>query len=296
MSRYQESLDRLHMSEEAEQRIKDLYNKADLGKERKGMRIGKLMRPAAAIAACLAIVLVIHLWFDNGNMDQVVSEITNSFTVEVMAKELTKDTPVPVKTDKAANSSALGGDPQKRIICYSIAMPVKCKGENIKSITYRINKGAFQIVGKEKGLSHLTGTECAADSYNVPLCIGSRSNNSVKERLYTEFTTSYENQPGGKDTDLNICGEIKGVDKKTYRKFWKTDATLQELLESRREVFDGIVITCEVHFQDGTSQSREIELGCQLLAYRDVFPKEMLKPNTDGKNDKHVFFTYKLRG
>ena len=34
------------------------------------------------------------------------------------------------------------------MLSYCIAFPVSCKGEQIKQITYTINKGAFQIIGE----------------------------------------------------------------------------------------------------------------------------------------------------
>ena len=109
----------------------------------------------AGIAAAACVVAGVQLnRFGNGQVpntetkqDFVTNKTSSAFSLCVYASELSSENSVALNNENG-NSWVFGMRSDSDMLSYCIAFPVSCKGEQIKQITYTINKGAFQIIGE----------------------------------------------------------------------------------------------------------------------------------------------------
>ena len=119
----------------------------------------------AGIAAAACVVAGVQLnRFGNGQVpytetkqDFVTNKTSSAFSLCVYASELSSENSVALNNENG-NSWVFGMRSDSDMLSYCIAFPVSCKGEQIKQITYTINKGAFQIIGEnpEKFCTQMT--------------------------------------------------------------------------------------------------------------------------------------------
>lgn len=202
--------------------------------------------------------------------------------------ELTKGTPVAISVE--ADSWAIDGDEDGNC-AYCISLPLVCEGDNIDSITYSINKGAFQIVEPE-GQSIVTGGVKFTGPINTGQ-IGGGTDEATGESIpvsvtyYTEYTLDYDCQESD-TTWINMCRD--GVILSNLDLIWGEDRTLEELKKGYQELIDGVVVTCTVNFSDGTSQTAELETGTILTTAREAGIANAVDPGAED-----VFFTFERK-
>lgn len=268
----------------------------------------KFMVSAAACAALVAAV-----WIANGignhsdsdlqvkensegkeNSDNpvnsILSELDRMFTLRVQAAELESGHPVPIfPGSNSQGSHVLGVDDEE--ITYCINVPITCEGEGIESVTYSINKGAFQIVQpKNEDERIIVSGQLYGEEMNAGGWIGGdydEENGGLPSRpyeavLYKSFTLDYERQ-SDEYTWINICNACP-YDEEIYDLIWGENATLEDDSNALNMLLNHTVITCTIHYADGMEQSADIQVGSQV----------MTKDIGDGKTAENIVITYEL--
>ena len=156
------------------------------------MRRHTIIKSTVAAAACLALVAGIgygHFSDIGKSPAQQGTKMTkttpqsvlNSLTVTVSAAEVKKNKasggstqgeeasgkaqPKIYATASTSYGSAWSGDESGKKASYWILAPISCTGDNIKSVTYTINKGYFSVAAK-KDSKYLIASESLVSLWN----------------------------------------------------------------------------------------------------------------------------------
>ncbi len=324
MSTYKHEMDKIKMSEQGKKRMLALYSSETeqcSKKEKRDMK--KLMKPVVAAAACMAILLGYTI---SGNMavkeggSRQEAQDDHSFTMMVNAEELKEDRPVLTYIGgELENGWAICGE-EDGMVSYSLATDFACEGENIKTVTYRINKGAFQIIKPESVKLEDNGISMneAEKFENVMLLPGGKfpigvfgaedlSDEEQEESEQAdgygavEYTLDYANQKP-ENVVFNICGKKKmsDADNKIFG-----DRTVEEEKAGMDELLGDIVITCTATFTDGTTVSREIIMENKIMTPNEAESEAVIrdkKNHPDIKkeieefaNKKRVYLFFKMK-
>lgn len=274
MSAYEELMDNIKMSDTSKKKIKNMYREVEK-KEERYRKIAKGMKPAAAIAVCMVIVLVMGSLGNYGG-----TSVQNKFALTVEAAELIENNYVAAVIDGQEQGWAFS-DTEDGQLSYYIETPFGCTGDNIRSITYQINKGAFQVIAPE-GQSVIT-SGVATEALNTPT---STKTDDDRMNFYSEYTVDYDNQSSDAMT-YALCGitPVSNVDAffNLYDEY-----SLQEQNQVWQDAFDDIVVTCTVTFEDGTTDSKEIALSCMIMTAREAEPDNNVA-NPEQKSNYVVF-------
>lgn len=262
MGTYRQEMDKLKLSEQKKKQLKGLYA-AETKKEEYSMR--RLVKPFVAVAACAAILLGSVV---SGNLALRRSEdggtqanaSDHDFSIIVSAAELTEETPAVVCDPGKGDGWVLCGTENEREVSYSVSAMFACEGDEIESITYRINQGAFQIFMPAEAVPELTYTE--ADPINVP---ATGWPEGYEQHFASTYTVDYAKQH---PENISICG-IKQIE--------RTDELFGDSVEGEKagmeELFKDLVITCTVTFTDKTEVSKEIILSPVIMTNREGNPQ-----------------------
>ena len=178
--------------------------------------------------------------------------------------------------DDKSGSWVLGADEQSGILDYCIGMPdLLCEGEQIESVTYSINHGAFQIVQPEQEESIVIDGQL----YEGGLNTGSIGGDYDEERggepsrpfevvLYQSFTLDYARQ-SDEFTWINFCN-VRQESGDIIPLFWGEEISAETYQSGMQKMLDDTVITCTVHYADHTSQSADIKVGAQIMTRREA--------------------------
>lgn len=316
MDKYKELMDKISMHEEAKKEVRGIYGKMFSEQKRGDSMRKKIMRPVGAVAACLAILIAANAalqHYDRKNIqgeqtsdvvkttsaviqEKIADQVKNAFSIKVSAAELSREKAVPlvseekdiqdaeetavVDVNRFAAGHALSGD--GKTVDYSISIPIICEGDNIEKITYKINKGTFQLVGR-KGESPVLSGKKKKGNLNFPI---NASADHDQMWYYQEFTIAYDKQ---KTYDLNICG--RGKDNGNIFQ----QHSLKTLKKGEDDLFGDTLINCTVQFKDGSEQTAKIKVGTEILKSSEVYPDEEKFKRSDMKNHKNLFITYQLQ-
>lgn len=279
--------------------------------ERKGKKMKKSLAAAAACAVLIAAAGVGSAGFlgnaagdqtetnqteiasNEGTTEDVMTTISKAFALSVKAAEsgekteLTVGTPVAIGVE--THAWAIGG--YEGGTCeYCINLPLVCEGDNIESVTYSINKGAFQVIEDEDD-SIISGGKEYEGSINAGSIGGVYDEVTGKSqsitKYYTEFTLDYDRQES-ETTWINMCRD--GIALSDFDLIWGEDRTLEEMKKGYQELIDGVVITCTVNFSDGTSETAELEPGTILTTARELNLENAVEPD-----EEDVFFTFERK-
>lgn len=138
---------------------------------------------------------------------------------------------------------------------------ISCQGNNVKTITYSINKGAFQILDDPADSLVIDGEEI--ENLNAGMSKPQDATEDYQVRSFTRFTVAYDNQtPKGSDimlVDDSVSGEYAN------RLF---DANGEPDLESQRqalaEILSQVVLDCSVEYTDGSSASMSVSPSVRI--------------------------------
>ena len=219
-----------------------------------------------AAAACAALIAAAGIgsssYLSNqpepvSNSEASVLTGDNFFTLKVNAEELEKEKGVPVDFGATNKSYSLGGRESDDLVSYSIATGFNCEGNGIESITYSINKGAFQIVENPNASIITNGKR-----YEGTLQVGQVGDGETTN-YYTEYTLNYDAQSND-TTNINICGEV--VDSYVYNEVFGSvenpeNYNPETVANGYTDMMKDVEITCTVHYTDGTSASENIRIG-----------------------------------
>ncbi len=213
--------------------------------------------------------------------NDIAQSLANMFTLQVYAADSPESSEngfVTLESGKGfvINENELGsvlcGDEEGNI-SYCIGTRFLCEGENIESITYSIENAAFQIVEPKDSSIIIDYKE-----YNEPLNTGAIGgeddefgNGLSVRRHYESYTVDYEEQFNDR-TWINICNETT----LPWEALFAEGNTLEDRVNAREEMMKDVVITCTVHYTDGTSDSGTITIGGAI-----VTPKPLGVPEKD---------------
>ncbi len=294
---YQKVFDKMKLSKKGKERAKALFSEEN---ERKGrsMERRKIIWRGAAAAACLALIVTANAvgLMQRQNRTEVpgnIAEETNSvldkyFTVTAYAKELTKTGKV-FQEKYSGSSNGFCGDKTDEL-SYNFEFPVEVKGENIDTVTYTIQEGAFCINHPKKKNIVVSGNKLEK-LLNVP---GRSAEDEREKKLtyldeqYRSFTVKYDYQ-----TDKKICVDIVGTsdawskEKKAQYKALHYDI-VDSTVEEEKAVCDFLMkdmnITCMVTYKDGSTESKDIVLSNEIMRVSDVTDvAEEEKPEKDSR-------------
>ena len=257
-------------NERVENMEQNISNNQDFQKKAKS---GKTVRrTCATVAACAALVVAAGSWHAGQPVDQkeIATQSGDEYTETIpklfmlTAKaaetgkriEMTKGKPVAVTTEDA-DSWVLGGN-EDGTWSYCFNLPFQCEGENIDSVSYSINRGAFQVVELE-GTSIIASGKEAEEPVNSGL-IGGSDYEAIPTTItyYTEYTLDYDRQESDATWINMVRDDIKFSDPDLPQRENKSDEDVKKVFD---ELFGDVIITCTVHFTDGTSETIEIEPG-----------------------------------
>lgn len=256
-------------------------------------------------------------------------QVDKFFTLQVKAVgfeegemiPLADGNPVPVTiNDEKTTSWVFGADDiEGGTVNYCINIPqIACEGNQIESITYSINNGAFQIVQPEDAESIVTDGQL----YDTELNTGSiggeyedianakdviADGQTVSEEsedkaaegtsfrpyetlLYKSFTLDYGRQ-SDENTWINICNE-RSDSEEIVNLIWNEENSEEKYNNGVQKMLDDTVITCTVNYKDNTSQSADIKVNSCVMTRREA--GEPLEEGIDPEG-KMTVITFELQ-
>ena len=234
-------------------------------------------RRAIVVAACAVTVSALFGWNIIGNYgkrQETASPSANSFVLYAQAKEMKSSVPVLLHDSGFEGSMSSDEDGNAS---YDIVLPLYCEGDNIESITYKINQGVFKLADCPSAKSLVSKKEVPSDSeYSAYLEDG--------DVICTEFTIGYDTQvkPGGVTRFIHMVGE---------KNIQHADAIGNNNIKEKKlmldELFKDLVIECTVNFNDGSTQSKKIHTENKIMTFKEACQgRETAFPNR-----KNAFIT-----
>lgn len=263
MSTYKQEMDKLRLSEEQKKKVLELYSGEVKQKEHSMKRI---VKPMVAIAACAAIMLGFvvtgnHELQEQGNLSQQTDD--HAFSFMVNAAELTEQSPVASYSAKQKSGWAICGTGEGDV-SFSIGADFSCEGENIKSVTYEVEQGLFQIALPD-------GTEPEIDLRKVDVDRARYPSAGVEVEGYTcyyadGYTVDYDKQD-------NIKTAVCGIRKPQH---WETlfgKSSPKEMKVAMDELLGDVKIECTVEFTDGTTTTKNIVFTNKIMTPEEAEPE-----------------------
>lgn len=273
---------------------------------------------AASLAVVTAVGGIIGFNSFNGSRDSFISE--NSFVITANAEEI------------GVEKSAVVSIPDNYGLCYSenedgrieyqLDLSFECKGDNISSITYSVDKDAIGVICRKDNDPVIQGKPTENITYSLHTVTYTEEdqraiddamekeykdtleNPAVEQimdmyerKVYTSVTLDYNNQnPDG--FTLGIVG-VSDDDVTAHKDeiFIGRDTSR---LESKKEWLGklvGNIVHCTVTFEDGTVQTQDIVIDTTISTYSNEHPVEFNGLPDDIKDIKDytgVFVTYSL--
>ena len=254
----------------------------------------RLIKPMVAVAACAAIIGAVSFGdfiLPGKSQNAIVDDEKNNhnpFTLSVQAaakQVINKDNPVATFTSDTSRAWAIGGSEDGKNNDYCIAMPLICEGEDIKSVSYSVKKGAIQVVNCN-GANIITSGEKTQD-LNVGMIGPDLKHADIT--YYKEITLDYNKQMD-KNVSINICDEGIDLSPKDGEGLY-AEASPEEELEAYRNLLKNVEIICTVCYNDGTTSKEAVEVGAEIMT-----PEEAGVPTEDFKDNKPMLFvTFRLK-
>lgn len=239
-----------------------------------------------AVAATAAIIIVSVMYPGIGGEDSVFS---NSFVLKVNAAELEAGKEIPVVTEGLGTTYYLGVGENENSISYCMNIPLTCEGDNIESICYSINQGAFQIIEPRDSSIIISGTKYAGNMNVGRIYDGElEDEKEYQTNYYTSYMVEYERQDN-ENVWINVCGE-KVVTEEVYNMFWSKDANEETYKKGLNELVKDIAITCTVNYEDGTCDAVQIIFEAKISTYGQIGIDAGTRVN-----EEYVFIVCKLK-
>ena len=195
---------------------------------------------------------------DGNQQTQLAKDFSNCFTLKVCAAEnqeiaLEAGKSIPLSIGNTGRCWGFSGgdvyDENDEIIgsaiYYCFDLPIMdCDGENIKDITFSINKSKLRVVNHVVNADGTVGDGTCDD--------------------YDSYTFSYDEFKNNKII-ISITGSIPDNDENTKNIF--EPQTVDEYLNKVQEILDGTIVTCQVTYDDGSTDSIDIGVSAEYLTY-----------------------------
>lgn len=238
----------------------------------------RIIQSAVAAAACLALILGIG-YKGTQKTETVKPEKaqttagTNSFVVKVNAAEIkyAKKNQMKVYANPSYTSIWCEGNAGKQFVSYNIKTPLQFEGNNIKTVTYRINKGHFFVTKAEHSKYFKEGE----------LCKGSSQSN------YRFFTINAKETPE-KQFTVSITDDDCKISSADATALFDGKAESDSELHARNKALGNVTITCTATFNDGTQKSVNIKVKHQKLTGAQTDSSKF------EKEKKYIFVTFEV--
>ena len=301
-NRYTQAVSRIKAPEGAVEKM--LKTAESFEKKEKVIHMKKWIKGAVAASLAVAVTAGAVIGFN------LLGSKANSFVMTVNAAEITKDNPISVGIGEGGMSIATKDDGME----YYIDLPLSVKGENIKSVTYSVDKDAIAVHCRKDNNPVIDGdvvsesidtlfdqTHIADDMKALEAAMKNEGQsvvetNSLEEKLlnsyvgkkYSSITLAYDNQnPDG-------CA-IGIVGKSTVE-----PVSDDESLEAKSKQLDSMIgntLYCTVTFDDGTAQKQSIHIGTTVTnfgtAHSESF-NQLTEEEKALKDYTDVFVTYSI--
>lgn len=259
-------------------------------KARRNYHMNRIVKIGVSAVACAALIIVgnatagHYMTHTNQTEQGEVTVEENPFVICAQAAELTRDNPVYIKEAVSDTFGFRYGDNEGKA-GFIMEMPLSVKGDKIKSVTYSIKNGFFEVVDKEKGDSTIIDSsayEGAPSSFvtveeteegkSVTIYAAGEATEEDREaranqKALSSYTVAYDKQISD-NTVINICGDSVLTEKEI--KALHRSADPQETADMYNKMFGDTVITCTVTFADGTTQEQKIGIGGAVLTYEQM--------------------------
>ena len=248
------------------------------------MKKHRIIQSTVAAAVCLALIFGIGYKI---NLEQLgiqktetvkpdktqTTADTNSFVVKVNAAEIkhTKKNQMKIYANPSYTSIWCEGDAGKQFVSYNIKTPLQFEGNNIKTVTYRINKGHFFVTKAEHSKYFKEGE----------LCKGSSQSN------YRFFTVNAKETPE-KQFTVSITDNDCKISSADATALFDGKAESDSELHARNKALGNVTITCTATFNDGTQKSVNIKVKHQKLTGAQVQNSKF------NKDKKYIFVTFEV--
>ena len=259
----------------------------------------KLIKAGAAICACTVLFVTIGHYkpfiptaekgtvtniMQSSEKNDITQTLTNMFTLQVYAADSPEASENGFVTLKPGEGFVIHDSESGYVLCsnqegnitYCIGTQFLCEGENVEKITYSIENAAFQIVEpkessiimdyEEYGTILNTGTVGGEDD--------EAGNGLSVRRQYKSFTVDYEEQFNDR-TWFNICN----VTNIPWDTLYEKDNTLEDRVNDIEEMMKDVVITCTVHYTNGTTDEGIITIGGAIVVPEPIGVPEKDKPH-----------------
>ena len=301
-NRYTQAVSKIKAPEGAVEKM--LKTAESFEKKEKVIHMKKWIKSAVAASVAVAVTAGAIIGFN------LLGSKANSFVMTVNAAEITKDNPISVGIGEGGMSIATKDDGME----YYIDLPLSVKGENIKSVTYSVDKDAIAVHCRKDNNPVIDGdvvsesidtlfdqTHIADDMKVLETAMENEGQsvvetNSLEEKLlnsyvgkkYSSITLAYDNQnPDG-------CA-IGIVGKSTVE-----PVSDDESLEAKSKQLDSMIgntLYCTVTFDDGTVQKQSIHIGTTVTnfgtAHAESF-NQLTEEEKALKDYTDVFVTYSI--
>ena len=259
-------------------------------KARRNYHMNRIVKIGVSAVACAALIIVgnatagHYMTHTNQTEQGEVCVEENPFVICAQAAELTRDNPVYIKEAVSDTFGFRYGDNEGKA-GFIMEMPLSVKGDKIKSVTYSIKNGFFEVVDKEKGDSTIIDSsayEGAPSSFvtveeteegkSVTIYAAGEATEEDREaranqKALSSYTVAYDKQISD-NTVINICGDSVLTEKEMKALYGIADP--QETADMYNKMFGDTVITCTVTFADGTTQEQKIGIGGAVLTYEQM--------------------------
>ena len=256
-------------------------------KARRNYHMNRIVKIGVSAVACAALIIVgnatagHYMTHTNQTEQGEVTVEENPFVICAQAAELTRDNPVYIK-EAVSDTFGFMYDDHGKKAGFILEMPLSVKGDKIKSVTYSIKNGFFEVVDKEKGDSTIIDSsayEGAPSSFvtveeteegkSVTIYAAGEATEEDREaranqKALSSYTVAYDKQISD-NTVINICGDSVLTEKEMKALYGSADP--QETADMYNKMFGDTVITCTVTFADGTTQEQKIGIGGAVLTY-----------------------------
>ena len=259
-------------------------------KARRNYHMNRIVKIGVSAVACAALIIVgnatagHYMTHTNQTEQGEVTVEENPFVICAQAAELTRDNPVYIKEAVSDTFGFRYGDNEGKA-GFIMEMPLSVKGDKIKSVTYSIKNGFFEVVDKEKGDSTIIDSsayEGAPSSFvtveeteegkSVTIYAAGEATEEDREaranqKALSSYTVAYDKQISD-NTVINIRGDSVLTEKEMKALYGSADP--QETADMYNKMFGDTVITCTVTFADGTTQEQKIGIGGAVLTYEQM--------------------------
>ena len=297
-NRYTQAVSKIKAPEGAVEKM--LKTAESFEKKEKVIHMKKWIKSAVAASVAVAVTAGAIIGFN------LLGSKANSFVMTVNAAEITKDNPISVGIGEGGMSIATKDDGME----YYIDLPLSVKGENIKSVTYSVDKDAIAVHCRKDNNPVIDGDvvsesiDTLFDVENDQKALDAAMKNDRQSgfekhaaeeilnryegKKYSSITLAYNNQ--------NPDGCAIGIVGKSTNEPVSDD----ESLEAKSKQLDSMIgntLYCIVTFDDGTVQKQSIHIGTTVTnfgtAHAESF-NQLTEEEKALKDYTDVFVTYSI--